>query len=92
MTWLECGSNKNYLQTLCHCETVFELGYEETIINSRMQAVKGHLIHGLLNRWTSHWLFRGAKKYGWGGGAWDPNYDPGADFLDHNFLSSKNSG
>ena len=27
-----------------------------------------------------------------GGGAWDPNYDPGADFLDHNFLSSKNSG
>ena len=48
--------------------------------------------HGLLNRWTSHWLFRGAKKYDWGGGAWDPNYDPGADFLDHNFLSSKNSG
>ena len=48
--------------------------------------------HGLLNRWTSHCLFRGAKKYGWGGGAWDPNYDPGADFLDHNFLSSKNSG
>ena len=44
MTWLGCGSNKNYLQTLCHCETVFELGYEETIINSRMQAVKGHLI------------------------------------------------
>ena len=50
------------------------------------------LKHGLLNRWTSHWLFRGAKKYDWGGGAWDPNYDPGADFLDHNFLSSKNSG
>ena len=49
-------------------------------------------MHGLLNRWTSHWLFRGAKKYDWGGGAWDPNYDPGADFLDHNFLSSKNSG
>ena len=48
--------------------------------------------HGLLNRWTSHWLFRGAKMYGWGGGAWDSNYDPGADFLDHNFLSSKNSG
>ena len=48
--------------------------------------------HGLLNRWTSHWLFRGAKMYGWGGGAWDPNYDPRADFLDHNFLSSKNSG
>ena len=27
-----------------------------------------------------------------GAGAWDPNYTPGVDFLDHNFLSSKNSG
>ena len=25
-------------------------------------------------------------------GTWDPNYAPGVDFLDHNFLSSKNSG
>ena len=24
--------------------------------------------------------------------SWDPNYTPGVDFLDHNFLSSKNSG
>ena len=55
-------------------------------------AMVATITHGLLNRWTSHWLFRGAKKYDWGGGAWDPNYDPGADFLDHNFLSSKNSG
>ena len=48
--------------------------------------------HGLLDRWTSHWLFRGAKNYGWGAGAWDPNHTPGVDFLGHNFLSSKNSG
>ena len=25
-------------------------------------------------------------------GTWDPNYAPGVKFLDHNFLSSKNSG
>ena len=25
-------------------------------------------------------------------GSWDPNYTPGVDFLDQNFLSSKNSG
>ena len=25
-------------------------------------------------------------------GTWNPNYAPGVDFLDHNFLSSKNSG
>ena len=25
-------------------------------------------------------------------GTWDPNYAPGVDFLDHDFLSSKNSG
>ena len=37
-------------------------------------------------------LFRGAKNYGWGAGAWDPNHTPGVDFLGHNFLSSKNSG
>mgnify|MGYP006888789770 CR=1 FL=1 len=24
--------------------------------------------------------------------SWDPNYTPGVDFLDHDFLSSKNSG
>ena len=48
--------------------------------------------HGLLNRWTSHWAFRGAKNYGWGAGGWDPNHTPGVDFLGHNFLSSKNSG
>ena len=24
--------------------------------------------------------------------SWDPNYTPGVDFLDHKFLSSKNSG
>ena len=24
--------------------------------------------------------------------SWDPNYSPGVDFLDHNFLSSKNLG
>ena len=24
--------------------------------------------------------------------SWDPNYTPGVDFLDHNFLSSKNLG
>ena len=24
--------------------------------------------------------------------SWDPNYNPGVDFLDHNFLSSKNLG
>jgi hypothetical protein len=25
-------------------------------------------------------------------GFWDPNHIPGVDFLDHDFLSSKNSG
>ena len=25
-------------------------------------------------------------------GTWDSNYTPGVDFLDHDFLSSKNSG
>ena len=25
-------------------------------------------------------------------GTWNPNYTPGVDFLDHDFLSSKNSG
>ena len=43
-------------------------------------------MHGLLNRWTSHWLFRGAKNYGWGAGAWDPNWDPGGGFFDHDFF------
>ena len=48
--------------------------------------------HGLLNRWTamSPFLFltRGQHE----AGTWDPNYAPRVDFLDHNFLSSKNSG
>ena len=34
-------------------------------------------MQGLPNRWMSHWLFRGAKNYNWGAGAWDPNYTPG---------------
>ena len=37
-------------------------------------------------------LFRGAKNYDWGAGAWDPNYTPGVDFLTMIFFNQKNSG
>ena len=44
--------------------TIFGIG--QKIQKTNLQG-KPH--HGLLNRWTSHWLFRGAKNYGWGAGA-----------------------
>ena len=37
-------------------------------------------------------LFRGAKNYDWGAGAWDPNYILGVDFLTMIFFNLKNSG
>ena len=37
--------------------------------------------------WRRIGLFRGAKNYDWGAGAWDPNYTPGLDwFFDHDFF------
>ena len=47
----------------------------------------GHLHTGQLSR---HFVFRQVDIMG--AVCWDPNYTPGLDFLDHNFLSSKNSG
>ena len=47
----------------------------------------GHLYTGQL---CSHFVFRQVDIMG--AVCWDPNYTQGLDFLDHNFLSSKNSG
>ena len=47
--------------------------------------------------WTSLYMDGTASKFflvicPHEAGNWDPKYAPGGDFLDHNFLSSKNSG
>ena len=47
----------------------------------------GYLYTGQLCR---HFVFRQVDIMG--AVCWDPNYTLGLDFLDHNFLSSKNSG
>ena len=47
----------------------------------------GHLYTGQLCR---HFVFRQVDIMG--AVCWDPNYTPGLDFLNHNSLSSKNSG
>ena len=74
----------------CLKKDVAEGGAELTIRQEDTTKNKwGGLIHGLLNRWTSHWLFRGAKNYGWGAGAWDPNYILGVDFLTMIFFNLK---
>ena len=62
------------------------------LADEKKTSFKRAINHGLLNRWTSHWLFRGAKNYDWGAGAWDPNYTPGVDFLTMIFFNLKNSG
>ena len=51
----------------------------------------------LTRAWTSLYMDGTASKFflvicPHEAGTWDPNYAPGVDFLDHNFLSSKNSG
>ena len=45
-----------------------------------------YLVHGLLYYWTamsSYFLLTSGQHEA---GTWDPNYTPGLDFLDHNFL------
>ena len=52
-----------------------------TAISESGLELKGNITHGLLNRWTSHWLFREAKNYDWGAGAWGPKLHPGGGFF-----------
>ena len=56
-----------------------------------------YITMSLVNSWTSLYMDGTASKIflvicPHEAGTWDPNYAPGVDFLDHNFLSSKNSG
>ena len=52
-----------------------------TIAKTRFPPGKDFLIDG-----RRIGLFRGAKNYDWGAGAWDPNYTPGGRFFDHDFF------
>ena len=49
-------------------------------------------MQGLLYRWTEHLADFQFLNFHWGRETRPPNYAPGVDFLDRNFLSSKNSG
>ena len=58
----------------------------------RLDCKWGELHQGLLYRWTEHLADFHFLNFHWGRETRPPNYAPGVDFLDHNFLSSKNSG